>query len=408
MKTIFKYIAALGMIWGVGYTPRLEAQAQESDATESHARPRFQIGGFGIVNYFGFRWQTDPKRRNQLDLERFVVEPKFFLSRRVTIEADIEFEHGGTGSTVEFDPFEEFGEFETEIEKGGEVELEKLAVRIDLSSRFGLRLGRVYVPVGLVVENEEPDRYFTTTRNEAEASILPTVWNETGAVAFGTVGPLSWQAGVVSGLDATGFSSANWIRGGHQQRFETVNANNLAFVARVDAIVQPGIVAGFSGYIGNSTGNRPKADADFPAYVTIIDGHFTLVKGRFRVRGLGIYGHLQNAAAVSEANRNLSNNLGVKRTPVGSVALGGFLEAGYRIRNPGLDLFVRHDRYDTMHQTSGTIFDNPRWDRTVWTAGVNWTMDEILIFKGQFSRRQLGLATNNIEDTFSVGLAFIY
>ena len=41
------------------------------------------------------------------------------------LEAELEFEHGGTGITMEFDKLEEFGEFEMEVEKGGEVIVEK-------------------------------------------------------------------------------------------------------------------------------------------------------------------------------------------------------------------------------------------------------------------------------------------
>jgi hypothetical protein len=42
-------------------------------------------------------------------------------------ELEVEFEHGGTGSALELE-YEEFGEFEQEVEKGGEVLVEELSL----------------------------------------------------------------------------------------------------------------------------------------------------------------------------------------------------------------------------------------------------------------------------------------
>ena len=73
---------------------------------------RFSVSGYGVINYANFYWETDPERRAHIDVERLVVAPKFQLSETIRLEAELEFEHGGTGTTMEFDKFEEFGEFE--------------------------------------------------------------------------------------------------------------------------------------------------------------------------------------------------------------------------------------------------------------------------------------------------------
>jgi hypothetical protein len=398
------------------------ASAQTTDSV-SAARPaksspsRFGVEGYGIINYYNYDWQTDPKRRDAIDLERLVIEPSFRVNERLRFDADIEIEHGGTGVTLEFDPFEEFGEFEQEVEKGGEIVVEKLQLTYSWSPALNLRAGRMYVPVGLVTSNEEPDEYFTAARNEAESALIPTIWHETGVGLFGTLGRLRYQGAVITGLDATGFSSATWVRRGHQERFETVNANNVAAVGRLDLDVASGATVGVSGYFGNSAGNRPKADLNLPANVAIVDAHATLARGPLRARGLLMFGHLQNAGEVSAANRNLSNNLNVKRTPVGSEALAWFVEAGYdvlRLFRPaveggaGLDLFLRYDWYDTQHAVDDGVFDTPRWERHVVTTGVNWRPDPHLVVKGEYSRRTLGLATANREQTVALGVAFLY
>ncbi|HUL03277.1 MAG TPA: hypothetical protein VLV16_08640 [Gemmatimonadales bacterium] len=392
----------------------LAAQHEEREGAEhgDSGGGRFEAEGYGVINYYHFAWQTDPNRRDAVDLERFVLESNYKVSKRLQFAAEVEFEHGGTGVTMEFDRFEEFGEYEQEVEKGGEVKVEKLEATFLISPRFNIRVGHVYVPVGLVSQADEPDEYFTNTRNESEAAMIPTVWDETGVGFFGQIGRFHYQGLVVTGLDATGFSSANWVRLGHQGRFETVNADNFAVVGRLDFDVADETRVGVSAYHGNSADNRPKPDLQVPANVTIFDAHATAEVGVFRARALVLFGHLQNADQVSDANRNLSNNLNVKRTPVGSEALAWFVEAGANVlgahsRMP-LFLYGRYDWYDTMYKVTGDVFDNPRWARKAVTTGINWFPDPHFIVKASYSHRTIGLPSNNREDTVALGVAALF
>ena len=86
---------------------------------------RFSVSGYGVISYANFYWETDPDRRAHIDVERLVVAPKLQINDTIRLESELEFEHGGTGITMEFDKFEEFGEFEMEVEKGGEIIVEK-------------------------------------------------------------------------------------------------------------------------------------------------------------------------------------------------------------------------------------------------------------------------------------------
>lgn len=406
----------VGLLALVALAPARLAAQDHDEADSAH---RFSVEGFAVANYLNFDWQTDPKRRNKVDLERVAVEPSYRVNDWLQFNGEVEFEHGGTGVTVEFDPFEEFGEFETDVEKGGEVEIEKLEAVFTLRKTFNVRVGRLYVPVGLLSSHDEPDEYFTNARNEIEVALIPTLWHEMGINVFGTLGRAHYQALLINGLDATGFSSANWIVGGWQKRFEQANANGLAVVGRVDLDVASGASVGMSGYFGNSAANRPKADLDVPANVGIIEGHAVLERGPFKARGLVLYGHLQNSGAVSDANRNLSNNLNVKRTPVASAALGWFVEAGYDVlpllagksagpRRQGLDVFARYDWYDSMYDVAPGIFDNPRWERHVLTGGFNWRIDPSFLVKGEYSHRTLGLTAANTENTIALGFGLMY
>ena len=378
---------------------------------------RLSVSGYGVINYANFDWQTDPERRAQIDVERLVIAPKFQMSEAIRLEAELEFEHGGTGITMEFDKFEEFGEFEMEVEKGGEVIVEKLAVIFEIRPTLNLRIGHIIVPVGLTAKRHRPQHYFTTTRPESESNLIPTIWHENGIELFGKIGALSYQAQVVNGLDSTGFSSRRWIVSGHQLRFETANAEDFALVGRVDCTVMDGTILGISGYYGDSADNRPKPDFREDAHVSILDLHGFYEVGALKVRGLFLYGTLENSELISKANRNLSNNLNVKRTPVGSRASGGYLEVGYNLlaffksslnTETVLDLFVRYDTYDTMAEVEGEIFDNPRWKRQTWTFGVNYHPHPQLVFKGHYSARRLGTKVENEENIFALGFGFQY
>ncbi len=376
----------------------------------------FSVSGYGVINYAHFDWELDPNRRAAIDVERFVVAPKYRINDTIRLEAEIEFEHGGTGSTMEFDKFEEFGEFETEIEKGGEVIVEKLAAVFLIHPMLNFRVGHIIVPVGLVAKRHRPQHYFTTTRPEAETHIIPTIWHETGVELFGTLGPLNYQTQIINGLDSTGFSSRHWIVPGHQLRFETVNAEAPAFVGRLDYEFDEDFTLGISGYVGDTAANRPKPDVNFDAYVGVVSFHGFYEDNGVKVRGVLLGGALQNADRLSKANRTLSNNLNVKRTPIGSSAVGFYVEAGYDIlslfktddSSSELDVFARFDYYDTMASVDGIIFDNPRWERTTLTFGFNLHMHPQLVFKSHYSLRRLAAKNKNKENTFAVGFGFQY
>ncbi len=371
------------------------------------------LKGYGTVTYSSFDWQTDSEKRDQADLEKLVLYPGWQLTENLSVLAEIEFEHGGTGSTMEFDKLEEFGEFEQEIEKGGEVVLEQLNIRYRFSPELILTAGWMKIPVGLASTHDEPHEYFTVSPSESESALIPVNWYEGGVGISGRYGFLSYTGMIVTGLDGTGFSSANWIRGGYQKRFETVTAENPAFFLRLDALLTGESVTGISVYRGNTTGNRPKPDLKTDAVVTLTEFHTSQEWENWIFRGMVLYGTLSHADLVTKANKNLSNNLNVKRTPVASAALSWSAEAGYnllplfsRTEAHQLFLFGKTEFYDSMYEVTGIVSDNPRFERTTHTAGVHYLYLPGISLKAQYSDRTLGLSSLNREKTVSLGLGF--
>lgn len=383
---------------------------------------KISFEGYGAFNYYHFDWQTDTAKRDAIDNERFIVELQYRWTPRIRLNTEIEFEHGGTGSSVEFDRFEEFGEFEFDISKGGEVLVEQMNIEFDLNKNLSIQAGRLKVPFGLSYLRSEPTDYPTASMSEMEAQILPANWTENGIMlngGFGQSKKWTYHIGVINGLDGSAFNSANWIKRGNQRRFEMVNAENFAFAGRLDFHAGEKWLFGISGYTGNTTGNRPKPDLKVDAYVGMGEAHVRYVSNRWKINSMFLFGALSNSEALSNQNRNLSNNLNVKRTPVGASAIGAFGEAEYTITcnnnskpHPCWSVLARVDYYDTMNSTQGEIFNNPRWQRTSYTIGsVLKVIDDVHI-KAQYTIREAGAPAptskdgGTLENTFMLGFAF--
>jgi len=135
------------------------------------------------------------------------------------------------------------------------------------------------------------------------------------------------------------------------------------------------------------------------------------------------YGALGNSEALTNQNRNLSNNLNVKRTPVAAAAIGGFAEIGFPVlkgdplstvpkERMGLTVYGRADYYDTMYKTQGEVFNNPRWERMAFSIGAVFKVIDEVQFKTQYILRTVGApAPTSVdggtqENTFVLGFAF--
>ncbi|MGK0389075.1 MAG: hypothetical protein ACI94Y_001811 [Maribacter sp.] len=410
-----KIIGFLSLI--IIFNLSLSSQTNDTDPTQLVKIKKWiskgSIKGYGVVNYYNYKWDTDPERRNAFDAERLNLYLGYKFTDKIEFKSEIEFEHGGTGSTMEFDVLEEFGEFEQEIEKGGEVVLEQINLLFKVKPWLNIRLGKFRLYVGIAAKNDDPTEYFTTHRSEVENTILPLGWYEHGIEISGDFAKKwSYKIYLINGLDATGFSSANWVRRGYQTRFENVNANDLAVVGRLDYEFAKDSEIGISAYFGNSANNRPKPDAQINAYVGVYDFHMVWEASPWRARAYFVYGNLSNSEAISNLNRNLSNNLGVKRTPVGAAAIGSFGELAFDLlsfkkeksKHQQFFIFGRYEYYDSMFKTQGDIFNNPRWQRSVLTGGLVYYPHPQITIKAQYSTRKLGTGEN--ENTFSSGIGF--
>jgi hypothetical protein len=386
---------------------------------------KFSLSGYGAMNYYHFDWQTDSVKRDAIDNERFILDLKYKWNEKISLNTEIEFEHGGTGSDLEFDRFEEFGEFEFDITKGGEVLLEQMNLQFQLPKNMQLKVGRVKVPFALMFNRDEPTDYLTCANSEMETQILPENWTENGFLWSGKIGKKqkwNYYLAMVNGLDCSAFNSANWIKRGNQRRFEMANAENMAFVTRLDFLPNKNSVIGFSLYGGNTKDNRPKPDLRVNTPIFLSEVHVKYAHKALQFNGMALYGALENSEILSNQNRNLSNNLNVKRTPVGSATLGAFGELSLVLSGKNgiirktdskeCLLYGRYDFYDTMQKTEGAIFNNPRWQRETLAFGAVFKIIKEVHIKTQYAIRKVGAPAptsvngGRLEKTFMAGFAF--
>lgn len=394
------------------------------------SKDRFSFSGYGAVNYYKYgTYDTDLDIKDKIDVERLNLYLGYRFNDWISMRSEVEFEHGGTGATMELDILEESGEFEQEIEAGGEVKLEQMYLDFQLRPYFNVRAGRVKLRTNLAQLLDRPTSYFTTHKPEMENEILPLGWYENGVQFYGTFAKhFRYELSVTNGLDATGFSTRNWIKKGHQVRFEMANAETPALSGRIDYLFGKSkhTFVGIGGYINNAAPNRPKSDIDKSAYVTLFTAHLSYDEGPLRFNTAFVFGNLENSDVVTRANRGLSKGLGVKRNVIGKQALGLSAELGYEVLSltnytgeQKLYPFVRYDYYDTMHAVEGYVIKQDRWERKAFTTGVNWFIIPQILVKAQYQWRRLGgehyhlitklpIGRGAQENTFSLGVAFSF
>ena len=389
---------------------------QRKDTTKPQRRGRFTIGGYGEVtakhcfysnNYL--RYGKNPEKYandhyGEFDLPHVVIYLGYDFGKGWSVGTEIEFEHGGTESAVEIEE-EEGGEYESEIERGGEVALEQFWVQKKFNQYAILRAGMQVIPVGGLNAHHESTEYFGVYRNEGEFTIMPSTWHEVALTFMGsTPGGWHYQAMFLPGLDSDRFNRKNWIKPGTGSPYEFKLANVFAGAARVDYTGIKGLRLSLSGYCGNSFRNtlsKTNAELDQSAYkdvkgtVTIGAFDFAYKDHGAIVRGDFTYGYLSDAAAITQYNISMRKGSVSSKQWVASDALTAGVEAGYDFfslsralvaKHQQFYVFGRYDYYDSMFRYDGKPTDMYAWcGRHRIAAGFNYFPIPQVAVKAEFS-----------------------
>ncbi len=397
---------------------------------------KFRLGSYAEIvasfkDYGVNRFQAEgstKEHRATVAIPRFTIGFDYKFTPKWILGAEIEFEAGGTGTAVELENNEN-GEYETEIEKGGEVALEQLHITRLIIPAFNIRVGHQIMPVGLTNPHHEPINFFGTIRPESQTSLMPSTWHETGIAFFGTFGKgmatFDYEAMITAGLNANGFDRDTWVASGKQGFFETDNFTSPGYVARIDWRGVPGLRTGMSLYYCRDAGANSDKSQTYSSYGRIPVEIFTWdaqYSNRYlTARADVVYGHLGNSRAVNERNNRLPGASPYSRlTPVAKNTLSYGAELGFNFGNvfgikscPKIMPFARYEYFNPQKSVEKPYTADRRLEVSKWMVGLDWFALPNLVVKADYSNRQIGTnkvfghGAYNSENEFSIGVAYI-
>ena len=416
------------------------AQTQEVDATTgatrqatkteklTNALSRLSIGGYGEAvmtrNFYSQSFNrykrpelyADDKSHGRFDLPHVCLNLGYDFGKGWTLGSEVEFEHGGSGSAVEIEA-EEAGEYEAEVEKGGEVNIEQFWINKEFAGgKFNVKAGEIIVPVGYSNAYHEPDKFFTVYRPEGEATIMPNTWHQVGLSLWGRLKDWRYEAQLLSGLNSESFTAEDFVHYGATSPYEFKVANNYAGALRVDNYSVRGLRIGLSGYYGYSFRNTLRTPGskydDVTGALGIVALDFTLNRWNWVVRGNVDYAHFSDADEISAYNQaNWTHHKYQDGNPhhytnIGSHALAYALEAGYNVlalmhgATQKMYVFGHFEHYNTM--ASGTYASMYKYTKRYRCAfGLNYLPVRQVTIKGEYSYRFFEKPDNNGLDADS-------
>ena len=291
-----------------------------------------KLGAYGEVK-FGTRQNPDHNGQWQtgFDAARLVLLPTYQFTDRIIFNAEIEFEHAGSG-------------FDEDDKLHGTAEVEQLFIDFKISPYFNVRSpGIDLVPVGYINQHHEPTLFYSVNRPELANNLVPTTWAVPAAGFYGKIlddlgyqfqvssaledfgsgfdartdgnSPAPFPAGYAPGISGKdGLSFARPPRGDFRQL-----SNDLGYALRLN--YTPPFAPGLAGstsvyYTPNTTPRDAYADTGAPLHhssLTMVDSEL-----RYRMPGTGFeargeyvqifFGHPGNLRANNDSDP--TNNVG--------------------------------------------------------------------------------------------------
>jgi hypothetical protein len=300
------------------------------------------IGAYGEVK-FGFMQNpaANGQWQNGFDTARTVLLPTYQITPNIIFNAEIEFEHAGTG-------------FDADDKLHGTAEIEQIWIDFKIKDSFNIRSpGIDLVPIGYINEHHEPTQFYSVNRPELYNGLIPSTWKAPATSVYGTLTdglkyqvqastsledfggdfstrgdnnkvPAGPYAPGIDGLNALGFSLP--VRGDFKQL-----SNTVAVAAKLD--YSPSFIPGFSGSAsGYFTPNTTPRGAHADNGATLGDSSLTMLDTEFRYRvpdtGLELRGEGVFVTFGNPANLR-ANNDGDPTNNVGKTMYGASGEIAY-------------------------------------------------------------------------------
>jgi hypothetical protein len=218
------------------------------------------IGAYGEIKYGAMQNPAaNGQWQNGFDAARFVLLPTYAITDNIIFNAEIEFEHAGSG-------------FDADDKLHGTAEIEQIWIDFKIIDQFNWRSPGVdLVPIGYINQHHEPTQFYSVNRPELYNGLIPSTFFAGASSVYGTIADgLTYQLQVsssvedfggdfgvrtaantvppfptgyapgIDGANALGFSRP--VRGG----FAQLN-NTAAYAGRLD--FAPAFLPGFAGSV---------------------------------------------------------------------------------------------------------------------------------------------------------------
>jgi hypothetical protein len=134
------------------------------------------IGAYGEVK---FGTQQNPAANGQwqngFDAARMVLLPTYAITDNIIFNAEIEWEHAGSG-------------FDNDDKLHGTSEIEQLWIDFKIIDQFNWRApGIDLVPIGYINQHHEPTQFYSVNRPELYNGLIPSTWKVPGTSVYGTI-----------------------------------------------------------------------------------------------------------------------------------------------------------------------------------------------------------------------------
>lgn len=348
---------------------------------------KFTLGGYGEM-HANFAEGNGP---DLFDLHRLIIFLGYDFNDWMKFNAEFEVEHALITSG-----------------SGGEVLVEQAYVDFMLSDHANVRVGRILTPIGIISKKHEPPSFNGVERPSFAKYIMPTTWPSDGIGLFGSITPsLKYEAYVVGGLDGTGFSAKNGIRGGRLQ--ERPSLHEPAVTGRLDyypfamreAPYRQVLRLGASGYFGGIDNGNKGSNPDINGDISIFSGDFEYSISDFDFRGAIALEKIDDAG-------DLGNG-------TASEIFGWYLEGAYHIMPDSMKkgklkrsdavIFVRYDDFDTQYKMPSGVAKDPAGDRTEWTLGMNFYLTPNFVLKADYQIRDDD-TSDDLGDLVNLGVGW--
>ena len=278
---------------------------------------------------------------------------------------------------------------------GGELSMEQLFVKFDLTRDIYLT-GGLFIPrLGIINENHLPTTFNGNDRPYVEQFIIPSTWREIGIGLYGRSRRwqgLNWNVGLQNGLDAGAFQHGSGIREGRGEG-SNASAANLGLSGSLLYYVGHFRMQA-SGYYGGAAGlTQREADSlqlDYGLFgtpVRLLEANVQYLGEKLRVKALAAQVDMPDAGRI---NRAYASNTAERM-------FGAYAEVGCDLwswikpaQKRDLIAFVRCETLDMNAVAPENGIDDPTLRRTYVVAGLTYAPTGGINVKADYVLRRTG------------------